>query len=75
MLEDSPDELERQDETRGEAGLPGHLKSSDKNEQGGSSGYVPADSANDKQLSAAFDYLRSARQGSAAVSNAVPIAR
>ena len=67
MLQDVPDELKGQDETKGEAGLRGHLKNSDKDEKGGSSAYVPPDPAKDKQLIAAFDYLRSAGQGSAAV--------
>ena len=67
VLQDVPDELKGQDETKGEAGLRGHLTNADKDEKGGSSAYVPPDPANDKQLIAAFDYLRSAGQGSAAV--------
>ena len=67
VREDVPDELKGQDETKGEAGLRGHLTNADKDEKGGSSAYVPPDPANDKQLIAAFDYLRSAGQGSAAV--------
>src|SRR6476646_9856419 len=49
VLEDIPDELKGQDETRGEAGLPGHLRNSDQTENGGSSAYIPPDPANDKQ--------------------------
>ena len=67
VLQDIPDELKGKDETKGEASLRGHLKNSDKDEKGGSSAYVPPDPAKDKQLIAAFDYLRSAGQGSAAV--------
>jgi carboxyl-terminal processing protease len=76
VREDVPDELKGQDETKGEAGLRGHLTNADKDEKGGSSAYVPPDPANDKQLIAAFDYLRSAGQGSAAVGDrAARIAR
>jgi carboxyl-terminal processing protease len=67
VLQDVPDELKGTDETKGEASLRGHLKTSDKAEKGGSSAYVPPDPAKDKQLIAAFDSLRSAGQGSAAV--------
>src|SRR5215210_8089860 len=75
VLQDVPDELKGKDETKGEAGLRGHLKNSDKDEKGGSSAYVPPDPAKDKQLNTAFDYLRSAGQGSAAVGNAARTAR
>ena len=75
VLQEVPDELKGKDETKGEAGLRGHLKSSDKAEKGGSSAYVPPDPAKDKQLIAAVDYLRSAGQGSAAVGDAARIAR
>ena len=76
VLRDIPDELKGQDETKGEAGLRGHLTNADKDEKGGSSAYVPPDPANDKQLIAAVDYLRSAGQGSAAVgARAARIAR
>src|SRR5215207_1377476 len=75
VLQEVPDELKGKDETKGEAGLRGHLKNSDKDEKGGSSAYVPPDPAKDKQLIAAVDYLRSAGQGSAAVGDAARIAR
>src|SRR5215212_7850325 len=75
VLQEVPDELKGKDETKGEAGLRGHLKNSDKDEKGGSSAYVPPDPAKDKQLIAAFDHLRSAGQGSAAVGDAARIAR
>jgi carboxyl-terminal processing protease len=65
ILQEIPDELKGKDETKGEAGLRGHLKAGDKEEKGGSSAYIPPDPAKDKQLHAAFDYLRGVRQGAA----------
>ena len=65
MLQEVPDELKGKDETKGEAGLRGHLKNSEKDEKGGSSAYIPPDPAKDKQLLAAYDYLRGVRQGAA----------
>ena len=61
VLQEVPDDLKGKDETKGEAGLRGHLKNGD--EKGGSSAYVPPDPAKDKQLIAAFDYLRGVRKG------------
>lgn len=61
ILQDIPDELKGKDETKGEAGLRGHLKNSE--EKGGSSAYVPPDPTKDKQLNAAFDHLRGVRKG------------
>src|SRR4051812_42592381 len=75
VLQDVPDELKGKDETKGEASLRGHLKNSEKDEKGGSSAYVPPDPAKDKPLIAAFDSLRIAGQGSAAVGNAARTAR
>ena len=75
VLQDIPDELKGQDETKGEASLRGHLKNSDKDEKSGSSAYVPPDPTQDKQLIAAFDYLRSAGQGSATVGRAARMTR
>ena len=57
ILQEIPDELKGKDETKGEAGLRGHLKN-DKEEKGGSSAYVPPDPSKDKQLGAAYDHLR-----------------
>jgi len=48
ILEDVPSELQGKDETKGEAGLRGHLTNGE--EKGGSSAYVPPDPKNDKQL-------------------------
>jgi carboxyl-terminal processing protease len=56
--QDIPDELKGKDETKGEAGLRGHLQSQDNEEKGGSSAYVPPDPKNDKQLIYAMDLLR-----------------
>jgi hypothetical protein len=61
--------------TKGEASLRGHLKNSDKDEKGDSSAYIPPDPTQDKQLIAAFDYLRSAGQGSATVGRAARVIR
>ncbi len=67
VLQDIPDELKGKDETKGEAGLRGHLKNSE--EKGGSSAYVPPDPTKDKQLIAALEHLRGVRRGAA---NATP---
>src|SRR5215203_26222 len=75
VLQDVPDELKGKDETKGEASLRGHLKNAGKGEKGGSSAYVPPDPAKDKQLIAAFEYLRNAGQGSAVVGRAARVAR
>jgi carboxyl-terminal processing protease len=61
VLQEIPDELKGKDETKGEAGLRGHLKNGE--EKGGSSAYIPPDPAKDKQLLAAYDYLRGVRRG------------
>jgi carboxyl-terminal processing protease len=64
VLQDVPDELKGKDETKGEAGLRGHLKNGgEKEERGGSSAYVPPDPTKDKQLTTAFEYLRGVRKG------------
>jgi carboxyl-terminal processing protease len=61
VQQDIPDELKGRDETRGEAGLRGHLRSQDNEEKGGSSAYVPADATKDKQLIHAAELLRGIR--------------
>jgi len=54
-----PEDLKGKDETKGEAGLKGHLSNTgDKDEAGGSSAYVPPDEKDDTQLNAALDLLR-----------------
>jgi carboxyl-terminal processing protease len=66
VVQDVPDELKGKDETKGEAGLRGHLKNSgEKEERGGSSAYVPPDPTKDKQLSAAVEFLHGVRKGAA----------
>lgn len=67
VQQDIPDELKGKDETKGEAGLRGHLANpgakDEKEERGGSSAYIPPDPANDKQLHAAFQVLRGEWKG------------
>jgi carboxyl-terminal processing protease len=66
VLQEIPEELKGKDETKGEAGLRGHLQNGDeKEERGGSSAYVPPDPTKDKQLIAAYEYLRGERKGAA----------
>ncbi|WP_019906033.1 S41 family peptidase [Methylobacterium sp. 77] len=65
VLQEIPDELKGKDETKGEAGLKGHLKQKDVEERGGSSAYVPPDPAKDKQLIAAIDFVRGIQKGAA----------
>lgn len=64
VIPEVPDELKGKDETKGEAGLRGHLKNQGE-EKGGSSAYVPTDPAKDKQLIAAYEQLRGIRKGAA----------
>ncbi|GLK69810.1 S41 family peptidase [Hansschlegelia plantiphila] len=55
--EEIPADLKDKDfDTKGEAGLKGHLKNGDE-EQGGSSAYIPPDRKDDKQLNYAFDLM------------------
>jgi carboxyl-terminal processing protease len=72
VLQEIPDELKGKDETKGEAGLRGHLKNGE--EKGGSSAYVPPDPAKDKQLIAAYDYLRGVRKGAENTAAPAPVA-
>ena len=65
VLQDVPDDLKGKDETKGEAGLKGHLKQKDTDERGGSSAYIPPDPAKDKQLTAAVDFLHGIQKGAA----------
>jgi carboxyl-terminal processing protease len=58
IQQDIPEELKGRDETKGEAGLRGHLRSQDNEEKAGSSAYVPADPTKDKQLIHAAELLR-----------------
>jgi carboxyl-terminal processing protease len=72
VLQEVPDDLKGKDETKGEAGLRGHLKNGE--EKGGSSAYVPPDPAKDKQLIAAYDYLRGVRKGAENTAAPAPVA-
>jgi carboxyl-terminal processing protease len=66
VLQDIPEELKGKDETKGEAGLRGHLQNGgEKEERGGSSAYIPTDATKDKQLIAAYDLLHGVRKGAA----------
>jgi carboxyl-terminal processing protease len=56
LLQEVPDNLKGQDDTKGEASLKGHLKNGD-DEKTGSQAYVPPDEKNDKQLIAAVELL------------------
>ena len=76
VLQEIPDELKGKDETKGEAGLRGHLQNGgDKEERGGSSAYVPPDPTKDKQLLAAYDLLHGVRKGAANATTAPPTDR
>jgi carboxyl-terminal processing protease len=73
VLQEIPDELKGKDETKGEAGLKGHLSGAagtkSEEEKSGSSSYIPADKAKDKQLNAALDLLRGIKRDAAAPSD------
>ena len=58
VAQDVPEELKGRDVLAGEAGLKGHLRNVEEDGKGGSSAYVPADPAADKQLAAALDIVR-----------------
>jgi len=67
-LQDLPDELKGRAETKGEAGLRGHLAGEDNEdgvEESGSQAYVPADPEEDTQLKLALDLLRGIQVNSA----------
>ncbi|MEP0234599.1 S41 family peptidase [Roseibium sp.] len=67
-LQDLPDELKGRAETKGEAGLRGHLEAEGEEgekEQSGSQAYVPADPDEDTQLKLALDLLRGEQVNSA----------
>ncbi len=56
VLQNVPDELKSQTDTKGEASLRGHLKAEGQ-EETGSQSYVPPDAKDDKALKAADDLL------------------
>ena len=59
VLQDVPDDLKAQTDTKGEASLRGHLQA-EGNEVSGSQSYVPPDEKDDKALKEALDLLRGA---------------
>lgn len=63
-LQDLPDDLVGRVDTKGEAGLRGHLEA-DGEEQSGSQAYVPSDPDEDTQLKLALDLLRGVQVNSA----------
>jgi carboxyl-terminal processing protease len=59
VMQDVPEDIKGKDQTKGEAGLKGHLKNNaEKDEKSGSSAYIPPEPKDDKQLNYAFDLLR-----------------
>ena len=64
VLQEVPEELKAQTETRGESSLRGHLKAEGQ-EETGSQSYIPPDPKNDKALSLALDLLRGIKVNSA----------
>lgn len=61
-----PEELRGKVDTKGEAGLRGHLKGEEEDEQGsGSQAYVPPDPKDDSQLKLALDLLNGVQANSA----------
>jgi len=69
VLQDIPEDIKGRDETKGEAGLKGHLRGDNKDEaaqeKSGSSSYIPPDPTKDKQLASALDLLRGLQKGAA----------
>ncbi|MTI17767.1 S41 family peptidase [Rhodobacteraceae bacterium RKSG542] len=57
-LQELPEELKGRVETKGEAGLRGHLSAEEGEEKSGSQAYVPKDKTKDTQLNMALDLLR-----------------
>ena len=57
VMQDVPNELKGETDSKGEASLPGHLSAAGQ-EQSGSQSYVPPDEKNDKALQQAIDLLR-----------------
>jgi len=71
ILQVLPEELKGKAETKGEAGLRGHLKGDAKGEEkSGSQAYVPPEPKDDKQLNFAYDLLRGIKVNQAFPPNA-----
>jgi len=64
VLQDVPDNLKSQTDSKGEASLRGHLKAEGA-EQTGSQSYVPPDESDDKAIKMALDLLRGAATNAA----------
>jgi carboxyl-terminal processing protease len=64
-LQNLPEELVGRVDTKGEAGLRGHLENGEGDEESGSQAYVPADPKEDTQLNLALDLLRGTQVNSA----------
>jgi len=64
VLQDVPDDLKAQTDSKGEASLRGHL-AAEGSEESGSQSYVPPDEKNDKALNMAVDLLRGVRKDAA----------
>ncbi|MDR4306750.1 S41 family peptidase [Chelatococcus sambhunathii] len=65
VKQELPEEMKDKDfDTKGEAGLKGHLKNGD-DEASGSSAYVPAERKDDKQLNYALDLLHGIQSNAA----------
>jgi len=65
VLQDVPEELKARTDTKGEASLRGHLKTTDGKEEGGSQSYVPPDPKDDKAIKMGLDLLRGIKVNSA----------
>ena len=67
VMQDSPADLKGKDDTKGEAGLKGHLKNPADavEEKSGSQAYVPKDEKDDKALNYAYDLLKGIKVNSA----------
>jgi carboxyl-terminal processing protease len=64
IVQEVPEDVKGKDETKGEAGLKGHLKNGE-DEQSGSSAYIPPERKDDKQLNYAFDLLHGIQSNAA----------
>jgi carboxyl-terminal processing protease len=58
VLQDVPEDFKGRADSRGEAGLRGHLRAQDNDEKAGSQSYIPPDVKDDKALNYALDLLR-----------------
>jgi len=70
VLQDVPDALKTPADTKGEASLPGHLKS-EGDEKTGSQSYVPPDAKDDKALKTATDLLHGLKVNAAGETAAI----